>query len=187
LKAEGSASALDGKGQLRLTDGGYVELPPRLLDGLKDVSFEVWFAPTAEQYKWNSAVRFGNRDDWLTYVFRTLTVHRAEIAVDRYNEDIQCRVPVEPGATLHVVVTYDRDGAEGKPLLSYYRDGELIRSMGTRLHLEDVDDTGNTVGPFAGIFDDLRIYDYPLDSSEVRGTFEAGPEKLRIADSEGRP
>ncbi len=181
LKAGETESALDGKGRLLLSGDGHVLLPPHLLARLHDVSFEIWFTPKAEQYKWNSVVRFGNRDDWLTYVFRTLTVHRAEIAVDRYNEDIQCRVPVTPGTQLHVVVSYDRDGADGAPLLSYYRDGELIRRMPTKLLLNDVDDTVNVMGPFAGSFDELRLYDYPLSQAEVRTSFEAGADVLKIA------
>jgi hypothetical protein len=147
----------------------------------QDGSFEVWFTPAADRYNWNSVVRFGDRDDWFTYVFRTLTVHRAEIAVGRHNEDIQLRVPAEPGTAMHVVVTYDRDGADGKPLLSYYRDGKPAGSMPTGLLLDDVDDTANTVGPFAGRFDELRVYDYPLDAAEVLASFEAGADKLRVA------
>lgn len=186
LNAAGTPSALDGRGRLELLDGGHVTLPPDLLQGLQDVSFEVWFTPTAKRYKWNSVVRFGSRDDWLVYVFRTLTVHRAEIAVDRYNEDIQRRIPVEPGTRMHVVVTYDRDGADGKPLLGWYRDGKLVDTMPTRLKLEDVDDSASSVGPFAGTFDELRMYDYPLSPDEVRGTFESGPEKLRLAETGAR-
>jgi hypothetical protein len=180
LKSEGSDSTLNGRGRLALDGGGHVLLPPRLLKGLRDVSFEVWFTPTADRYKWNSVVRFGNRDDWLTYVFRTLTVHRAEIAVARHNEDIQARVPVEPGTTLHVVVTYDHDGADGKPLLRYYRNGKPAGTMGTGLKLTDVDDEVNVLGPFVGTFDEFRIYNYPLEPAEVHGSFESGPEKLTV-------
>ena len=33
---------------------GYVKLPSGVLDGLTDVSVEIWFTPTAEAYNWNS-------------------------------------------------------------------------------------------------------------------------------------
>ena len=186
LVANGTASALDGKGQLVLSGNGHVMLPPHLLAGLKDMSFEVWFTPTAHRYNWNSVVpdlgnNDGKRADWFTYVFRTLTVHRAEIAVDRHNEDIQQKVPLKPGTRLHVVLTYDHDASDGKPLLSYYRDGELAGAMRTGLSLGDVDDSASTLGPFEGQFDELRIYDYSLDSAEVRASFRAGSGKLRIA------
>jgi len=113
------------------------------------------------------------------YTFRTLTVHRAEIAVNRHNEDIQRSVPVKPGKPLHVVVTYDHDGAGGKPLLSYYRNGKLIGKMRTGLLLGDVEDTANRLGPFAGKIDELRIYDYPLTPPEVQGSFQAGPSRTQ--------
>ena len=89
---------------------------------------------------------------------------------------------MEPGKPLHIVVTYDHDGSDGKPLLSYYRDGRLIGSMRTNLKLKDVKDTGNVIGPFVGQFDELRIYDYPLSLLEVRGNFRRGPESLKIAE-----
>jgi len=179
LRASGTDSKLDGAGQVVLSGDGCVELPPKLLASLKDVSFEVWFTPTADRYRWNSVVRLGGRDDWLVYTFRTLTVHRAEIAVNRHNEDIQRSVPVKPGKPLHVVVTYDHDGAGGKPLLSYYRNGKLIGKMRTGLLLGDVEDTANRLGPFAGKIDELRIYDYPLTPPEVQGSFQAGPSRTQ--------
>jgi hypothetical protein len=180
LHAEDTESRLDGRGHAVLTGNGYVSLPAGLLADVKDISFEIWLTPTADRYRWNSPVRFGCADDWLTYVFRTRTVHRAEIAVRRHNEDIQRNVPVELGTPIHVVVTYDHDGADGKPLLSYYRNGKRYGQMRTSIHLSDVSDTHNVLGPFAGNFDEFRIYDYALRSEEVQGNFLAGPNKLSV-------
>jgi len=180
LRTEDSSSRLNGKGQLVLSGSGHVRLPPGILEEARDLSFEIWFTPTAEHYKWNSVVRFGSRDDWLTYVFRTLTVHRAEIAVDRHNEDIQQNVSVTPDEPLHVVVTYDHRGSDGAPLLCCYRDGQLAGMMTTRLLLSDVEVSEGLIGPFEGIFEELRIWDYSLQASEVCGSYEAGPGKLRI-------
>ncbi len=176
-----SGAALNGRGQLLLEKNGHVQLPPHLLDGLSDASFELWFTPTAAGYRWNSTFRFGGKDDWFTYVFRTLTVHRAELAVNGHNNDIQCTVPVETGKELHVVITYDHDGADGKPLLKYYRNGSCFGEMPTGLQLEEIDNPHNVIGPFAGVFDEFRIYDYPLTGNEVLGTFAAGPDKLTLA------
>ncbi len=173
-------AAFDGKGRLVLSADGVATLPAGLLKGKTDLSFELWFAPTEERYKWSAPVRFGSADDWFTYVFRTLTTHRAEIAVDRHNEDIQQGVPAKPGQVLHVVVTYDADGAAGKPQLSYYRDGELRGKMPTTLKLSDVSETQNRLGPFAGIFDELRIYDFPLSPGEVASNYNSGPERLAV-------
>lgn len=180
LVAGDSGSTFDGEGHLSLRGDGHVRLPPGLLRGLEDISFEVWFTPTVERYNWNSVVRFGSRDDWLTYVFRTLTVHRAEIAVDRHNEDIQRRAAVAPGQRLHVVVTYDADGADGKALLACYQDGEPAGRMPTGLRLGDVTDTASTLGPFEGRIDELRIHDRVLTADQVRTSFEAGADEVRV-------
>jgi hypothetical protein len=180
LHAVGTESKLDATGRLALSGDAYVDLPPTLITGLKDVSFEIWFTPTAENYNWNSAVRFGSHEDWLVYTFRTLTVHRAEIAVNRHNEDIQRSVPIKPGEPLHVVVTYDHDGADGKPLLSYFRNGKPMGSLSTGLRLGDVEEKSNRVGPFNGKFDELRIYDYPLMPPEVQGNYQRGPALVQI-------
>ncbi len=180
LQANETDSRLNGDGQVVLTDNGIVGLPPRILTGKDDISFEVWFTPTTNNYNWNSVVRFGNNDDWLTYVFRTLTVHRAEIAVNRHNEDIQRQVPVEMGKSMQVVVTYDKDGTDGEPLMAYYRNGECFGKMQTSIKLSDVDDSQNRLGPFTGKLDELRIYDYPLSLAEVRGNFALGPDRLSV-------
>ena len=187
LRSETGRSMLDGKGRLVLAgnDGrdGYAQLPPRLLANLTDVSVEVWFTPTASQYNWNSVWRLGDGGgDFFWYTFRTLNVHRAEIGVSRDNEDIQRKdVPAAPGKRMHVVVTYDRDGAEGKPLLQYFRDGELTGRLNTSKLLSDVDDTQNRLGPIAGIYDELRIYDFPMGRAAVRRCFEAGHDRLPVA------
>lgn len=172
---------LDGEGRLVLSGDGAVELPQGLIEGKTDMSFELWFTPTAEKYSWSAPVRFGSSDDWLTYVFRNLTTHRAEIAVDRHNEDIQQGVPAKPGRMMHVVVTYDADGADSKALLSYYRDGILRGTMPTSLKLSDVTEKQNRIGPFAGIFNEFRIYDFALSAAEVGGSYNAGSEKLVVA------
>lgn len=181
IRAEDGDTALDGEGALVLSDNGHAQFPAGLLKRFTDVSFELWFTPMADSYKWHSVVRFGCRDDWFTYVFRSLTVHRAEIAVGRHNEDIQKKgVPAEKGKAMHVVVTYDRDGNDGKPLLGYYRDGKRIATMGTGLLLSDVKDTMNVLGPFAGRFDEFRIYAHPLSAEEVQGSYVAGPDRVEV-------
>ena len=184
LRSGTGRSRLDGKGRLVLASNdardGYAELPPRMLSELTDVSVEVWFTPTARKYNWNSVWRFGDgRGDFFWYPFRTLTVHRAEIAVAGRNEDIQRkRVPAAPGKQMHIVVTYDRDRGDGRPLLSYYRDGKLAGRLATTKQLRDVDDTQNRLGPIAGVYEELRVYDIALGPDAVRRSFAAGPGKL---------
>ena len=70
--------------------------------------------------------QLGNLDDWLTYVLRNLTTHRAEIAVDRHNEDIQQGVPAKPSRIMRVVVTYNANCAQA---VECHRETESDRSF----------------------------------------------------------
>jgi hypothetical protein len=171
---------LDGKGKLILTAKDQVSLPPGMLKGLRDASLEFWIAPTAKEYKWSAPVFFGNGPDRFYYCFRTLTLHRAEISVNGHNEDIQQRVPTEPGTWMHVVVAYDHDGADGKPQLICYRNGRLAGKLETGLKLTEVEDNDNRLGAFDGIYDEVRVYDYALSLPEVMSTYEAGPDRLPV-------
>jgi len=182
----GPEAKLDGKGRLILPSNdwktSFAKLPNALLEDMEDVSVEVWFTPTADTYNWHPVFRVGSKGDWLTYVFRTFTVHRAEIAVNEHNLDIQQRVPVEVGKPMHVIVTYDADGADGQALLRYYRNGECHGEMKIGLKLSDITETNNRLGAFAGTFDELRIYDYPLDAKAARSNYEAGPDRLPVGE-----
>ncbi len=180
LQPKGTDSRIDGKGNLVLMGSICVSLPPDMLKS-EDASFEVWFAPTADSYNWQRAVSFAGGGDAFYYCFRTFRVHRSEIIVNGHNEDIQSKgVPVEKGKMMHVVVTYEQNGVGGNPLLRTYRDGERRGSMQTSLKLTDVEDTNNSIGPFEGIFDEVRVYDYPLTDAEIRGNFHRGPDKLKL-------
>jgi hypothetical protein len=174
---------LDGKGHLVIPEnkGGFVALPP-VVKERKQVSVEVWITPMADAYKWNAVFSFGHhRGDGLWYTFRTRTVHRAEICDDGHNEDIQRKgIPVQRGEPLHIVVTYDQDGADGQPLLSCFRDGALCGRLRTGIRLSELAFDSGRLGPFAGQFDEFRVYDYALTEKQVRGSYRAGPDALNL-------
>jgi hypothetical protein len=115
------------------------------------------------------------------YAFRTVSVHRAEISVRGHNEDIQNKgVAVEVGQPMHIVWTYDQAGASGKPLLSCYRNGKLTGTLRTGIKLSELSMRLGRIGPFAGQFDELRIYDYPLSAREVEGNYATGPDRVNF-------
>jgi predicted phosphodiesterase len=174
---------LNGRGQLVIdaNDGkAYGKLSAELVKGREEVSFEVWFSPTAQSYGWDPVVHFGGNGDAFYYTFRTLNTHRAELIVDGHNEDIQRKIEVKVGQPMHVVVTYDQDGEDGRPLLSSYVDGKLTGRMVTGIKLSELGLTSGRIGPFAGQFDELRIYDYPLSADEVQGNYAAGPGRVNL-------
>ena len=182
IRAAGGGARLDGEGQLIIdsNDGGFAEIGP-LVAGRKAVSVEVWFTPTADVYHWSPVFHFTGEDgDWMWYCFRTFNAHRAELCDGGHNERIQAKgLPVEPGKSLHLAVTYDEDGGEkGQPLLCSYLDAIRHGPMHTGITLSELRITGGQVGPFAGTFDELRVYDYALSHEQVRGSFAAGPDTL---------
>jgi len=175
---------LNGKGQLVIdaNDGrAYGKLNVSLVKGRKAVSFEVWFTPTAKSYNWSPVVQFRGGKDAFYYTFRTLNRHRAELIVNGHNEDIQCKIGVKVAQPMHVVVTYDQDGKDGRPLLASYVNGKGTGRMVTGIKLSELKLTSGRIGPFAGKFDELRIYDYPLNDRQVRGNYAAGPNKVNLA------
>ncbi len=175
---------LNGRGQLVIdtNDGsGYGKLDANLVKGRKEVSVEVWFTPTAKNYNWNPVVQFQGGKDFFYYTFRTINRHRAELIDDGHNERVERkRIPVEVGQPMHVVVTYDQDGRDGRPLLSSYVNGKLTGQIVTSIKLSELGLTSGQIGPFSGTFDELRIYDYPLRAQEVQGNYATGPRKLNF-------
>jgi len=174
---------LNGQGQLVIdaNDGrGYGKLDADLVKGREEVSFEVWFTPTGESYNWDAVVQFRGGKDAFYYTFRTLNTHRAELIVNGHNEDIQRSIDVKVGQPMHVVVTYDQDGDDGRPLLCSYVNGKLTGRMITSIKLSELGLTSGQIGPFAGVFDELRIYDYPLSAQEVQGNYATGPDGVNI-------
>jgi len=172
---------LNGKGQLVIGANdatGFGTFNASLVKGRTEVSFEVWVTPTAKSYNWTPVVQFEGGRDYFYYKFRTLSKHRAELIVNGHNERIQSEIGVTVGKPMHIVVTYDQDGRDGAPLLSSYVNGRLTGQLGTKIKLSELTLTRGKIGPFAGAFDELRIYDYPLTAAAVQGSFEAGPSNL---------
>lgn len=175
---------LNGKGQLVVAanDGrGYGNLNVDLIKGRRKVSFEVWVTPTATTYQWDPIVQFRGGKDAFYYTFRTLNRHRAELIVNGHNEDIQRDVPVQVGKSMHVVVTYDQDAGDG-PLLASYMNGKMTGQMVTGIKLSELKLTDGRIGPFAGTYDELRIYDYALSAAEVQGNFSRGPSRIQVQE-----
>ena len=81
---------------------------------------------------------------------------------------------------MHIVMTYDQDGADGQPEIASFIDGEENGRMRTSIKLSELQLTEGHIGPFAGIYDELRFYDYPLTAEEVTNNFDAGPDQLRV-------
>ena len=61
-------------------------------------------------------------------------------------------------------------------------DGVPTGQIETKIKLDRLELASGQIGPFAGAYDELRVYDYALGPEEVKGNYEAGPDQLRLAD-----
>ena len=188
IDAPDGSARLDGRGKLILDsseDGsGFGQLPASLVGGRTAVSLEAWVTPSAESYDWDPVIRFAGAAgaDAIYYTFRTLQKHRAELIDDGHNEDVQSQVEARPGQTRHLVMTYDQSGRDGRPEITSYVDGVPTGQIETKIKLDRLELASGQIGPFAGAYDELRVYDYALGPEEVKGNYEAGPDQLRLAD-----
>jgi hypothetical protein len=107
-------------------------------------------------------------------------MNRAELIDDGHNEDIQRTIDVTVGKPMHIVMTYDQDGTDGHPEIASFINGEETGRMRTSIRLSDLHLAEGRIGPFAGVFDELRFYDYALSPEEVSNNFEASADKLQI-------
>jgi hypothetical protein len=175
---------LNGKGQLVFDANkarAYGKLDAKLVKGRKAVSLEVWFTPTAQTYDWDPVVMFQGGSDAFYYKFRTLGMHRTKLILSGRAQNLKSTPEVKAAQPMHLVVTYDQAGKGGDPLLSSYVNGKLTGRMPSGAKLSDLGLTSGQIGPLAGAFDELRIYDYALTDQQVQGNFAAGPNKVNLA------
>lgn len=178
------SASLNGKGQFILKSSddqsGHARLSPKIIKSRTAVSMEMWVAPTAQKYDWDPLVRFAQEKDAFYYTFRTLGKHRAELIDNGHNEDIQRSVNIEIGKPLHIVMTYTEKGTNGKPEIASFIDGEENGRMDTSIKLSGLQLREGYIGPFQGIYDELRFYDYGLSPEEVNNNFVNGPNQLEV-------
>ncbi len=188
----------------------YVDLPNHLLSPLTDVTIEGWATINSAQ-GWGRLFDFGNGqlgellapggDAQGTNYF----ILSGQIGTDQnvkrleYNNggpvmDIQD--PAVQGQRFHYAVVYDSKGNGGlSPKLSYYKNGVLISEATTSRPLSAVDDVNNWLGRsnwtadanLDGGFDEFRMWDTPLNASQIAASATAGPDALPFAPAATTP
>ena len=167
-----------------------IDLPHKVLDGLRDVSVSLWLKTTNRgEQAIVSGANAGNDNEYILYQMREdrfrLFSH-GRWGSTRY----QCDVDVDPiadGGWHHIV--WVRNASEGSS--DFYVDG--VGQKGICGHLEygalSVEDRGLVLGQeqdrlggdfdpnqaFRGSLDDLRVYDRPLTAAEVQA-LHGGPK-----------
>ena len=183
-KASQGGARLNGKGQLVIEANdskAFGKLGASLVKGREAVSFELWFTPTAQSYDWAPLVLFQGGSDAFYYKFRTLTMHRTKLIRNNRADNAKSTVDAKSNRSMHVVVTYDQTADLAGGLLSSYVNGKRTARITTGAKLADLGLTSGQIGPIAGKFDELRIYDYALSDQQIQGNYNAGPNKVNLA------
>ena len=77
-------------------------------------------------------------------------------------------------------MTYETIGSFGTPQIASFLNGKPTGRMATSIVLPKLDLQGGSIGPFSGIYDELRFYDYALTPQEVHSNHQAGPDTIRL-------
>lgn len=167
---------------------GYVDLPDRLVSILAELTIEAWVAWTPEDTVWPRIFDFGDSVNGrgTSYLFLTAAsrmnppaLHAAFSTNDFLAETLRLAAPttLPTNVLTHVAVSYS-------PLLNQaklYLDGELMNTGVATVPLSQINDVNNWLGksqfndsPFAGSFDEFRIYSGTLTDGEIAASYAAG-------------
>lgn len=182
----------------------YGDLPNGLISSLTSVTLEGWVSVDGAGNNWARIFDFGSTtggevtgpggggtglDYFLLSASRgtDYNVQRVEVR----DEDppgggigtFDSGVPTNFGEMFHFAVTWENDG-DGTSTVNYWRDGVQLTTNGSvNSELGDLNDVNNWLGRsnwtgdanLNGTFDEFRIYDTALDSTEVAASLAAGP------------
>ena len=194
-------ASLTGTGKLALAGGTtdqYVDLPNGIVSSLTNATIEAWFnwsapADRNDTSLWwqrifdfgSSSAGEGNQGDGVTYLFLSPDAWEGNARVaftgdGKDNESSLIEVPaLAAGVDRHVAVVVD----DAHDTITLYVQGVSVGSDTFTDHLSDLDDVNNWIGrsqfsldvEFKGSIDEFRIYDVALSASQVKDSFEAGP------------
>jgi hypothetical protein len=182
--------AVQGEGRMILDAATYGELPNTVLDGLKDFTLEVWFT-TYRARVWERIFDFGEaaNGNGKTYLFFTSQVPGASGTM-RFavrptgGTERVLDTALDPVANVetHIAVVFDDTNNQ----MLVYHDGELSRSAANNTSLSQINIVHSWLGRsmfssdpgFEGEFNEFRIYDAALDATEIRRSYNAGPDYL---------
>ncbi|MCP3920541.1 MAG: LamG domain-containing protein [bacterium] len=185
-------ATLGGTGTL-IFDGvdDYVELPPNLLTGLVDATFEAW-VDWGGGVAWQRIFDFGdssggpgNQGNGLTYIVLTpedgtnAVPTGAVLAGGTTSIKVYANSATATATMVHYAFVFD--GANDS--MSLYVDGIFQSSTPITMDLSGINDVNNWLGRsqwsanpnFGGTMTEFRLYGEVLDASAVAGSYAAGP------------
>jgi hypothetical protein len=191
---QGPNDATVGNGRVVLTGGAvessdYVALPSGLLSGLTNASIEVWASQIAVQ-RWSRIFDFGSSD-------RNNLLMSWSIDVDINRDRVEWRAapltlstldgtlsPYTLGSEFQIVMTIEANaGVGGQTRVRVYRNGVARGVLDTPLRLGQLEDVNAWLGrsnypadaTANASFNDVRIYNRALTTTEVAARFLQGP------------
>lgn len=187
---QGTADYSLGSGQVTLAGGArdtadYVSFPSRRLDGLSNLTIEVWATPNAAQ-NWGRVIDIGDGVTPDTSFLLSFS-QGADLNLQRLEfkpaGTADSALPTTAGVQHHYVVTWD----QGAGTCSWYRDGGLVNSfpLGSQM-LANVPNTAfwlgrshypadNTAG---ASFNEVRVYNRALTTDEIAFHHQQGPDSI---------
>jgi len=198
----GGALTLSGNISPGYAGEGYAALPPRLLSGLTDTTFEVWVnwrgASAAGGFGYQRIFDFGdqtlngNTPVGNTYFFLTGSTQtppalRTVFAYDGQSTERRATGPdpLQTGVPKHIAVVFDYP----RRLLILYLDGVALASSTIGTPIGAINNANSWLGrsnydndpEFNGTYLEFRIYNAALTPEQVHDSFAAGtdPAELR--------
>ena len=186
--------------------GGHAELPTTILDGLVDVSFEMWFNyqnPTSDWHRvfdFGASIPEGNPGAGegagnmmyaprvQAFGFTTHGLTAADDAIQSTRNEDQARGPrIEAGVDAHVICSFNSVTGEMK----IYQDGVLVGTQVTTKQIADL--TGTTLGiqeaylgsphwpdpDTDGTISEFRVYNSPVGIEQAVLNFQLGDSAIQ--------
>ncbi len=193
-----------GDGTLPLlgtTSNQYVNLPNRLISGLRDATFEAWLTWEGGM-AWQRIFDFGTNvagedvsgSTGTSYLFLTTagisqdplpSALRVAYSNNGVADETLCQgqAPFPVGVATQVAVVVNEAGQT----LALFQDGVLLSEVALTRPLSAIEDVNNWLGrsnyiaddELAGSFDEFRIYGAALSPLELENSFAAGPNAGR--------
>ncbi|QJE95363.1 LamG-like jellyroll fold domain-containing protein [Luteolibacter luteus] len=186
------------------TDPAYVDLPNGIISNGNRTTIEFWATQTSNK-TWSRMLSFGrnsagevpgpggsfNGDNHAGIVLygnidnaASNRIHRRGGTMSNGADFRNSDGSVVLNQQFHYAITFDPDLGEWR----WYRDGLLMEVLPETQGPRSVQDINNWLGRseysgdqfFNGSFDELRIYNYTLSETEIRGNTAAGPNTLNI-------
>jgi hypothetical protein len=196
----GGNDATVGFGQVTLTGGAkgssdYVDLPDGILSSHASATIEVW-ATQHDVRNWSRIFDFGQdtTNNLLMSWTRATNINQDRLGFKIGNVEHLLNEPNAPytlDQEFHVVLVIDDDRApNGDTQLQVFRDGVYRGRLNTPYDLAQLNDVNNWLGRSQygdetanASWNEFRIYDGALTTTQIRDNFADGPDALSLLPS----